>query len=693
VLSVVAHTKDEGSAQLHLRESEPSSEENATEDINSLGEGQDWSPHEEGALSFVSCDGGHLQTPAQGAHDTSGTQPSAILQLYKADHHGSERTEILPLHPQVVIPSPLQSSVMSCSFDTSKAKNRSPEDIQDHVLAMFSTLSGNSTHLRGDASLLSDSTPELADSPRDSQVSLFNEPEQARAHERNVTAYEVNNVIQMLNTLSGNVDLGSESALELDALATELAEAEKTQLLHLTNSPRLRDETFSSSDTMHLHEREAAGNDATTVIQMLNTLSGNVPLINEQACNEVGYESLKPVAVKDLHTHSEKEGELCTTRGFIETPRTRQLTSEHWLQLMLVVAVPVMLIAQSSINYRSMESVFPTLYRFGYNFASHNLSNAAQSPVWRDPNAASTMLDCVSEPRQPQVPIDESTEQRGTASQSFGRFNSSESDEVLTDEAPVLEEPNAVHLTIPGESQNFEPDISSVVELPVVMFLDGTYLPDDINLINNDVLKSNVASVQLLVELPRTPIEVTVPAVPINPLVENLPAEFHEQASLTLTQTARLQSSPAEYDLQADESSVPAYALLETISARVERLEHIVKDRADVVVAYRDMLLGTSSPIDSVSTHVWRMLTSRRLFPTSDRECRWNFVSERCEPACYCSWQFRFGDLTPSRSCRRREMSAAEFNGLDGVHPRRSPVRAAVRFGRVILTNVSICML
>src|SRR3546814_11644760 len=56
---------------------------------------------------------------------------------------------------------------------------------------------------------------------------------------------------------------------------------------------------------------------------------------------------------------------------------------------------------------------------------------------------------------------------------------------------------------------------------------------------------------------------------------------------------------------------------------------------------------------------------ARHFFPTTDLECQWNFLTERCEPACTCSWQYKVGDLWPNRACRKRPAGSICHDGVD----------------------------
>lgn len=143
--------------------------------------------------------------------------------------------------------------------------------------------------------------------------------------------------------------------------------------------------------------------------------------------------------------------------------------------------------------------------------------------------------------------------------------------------------------------------------------------------------------------------------------------EMVVETSITEPETTTTHVSSYE-QVAARPQAIDTAALL----ARVKRLEGLLEKRdAGLAATYEDMRTDRHPIVDTLHKLGLKQLMAHRLFPATDPQCRWSFLTERCEPACACSWQYKIGDLWPSRSCRLRPTGPI----CDEEVPHEGPIR------------------
>mmetsp|Transcript_4188 Transcript_4188/g.5400 ORF Transcript_4188/g.5400 Transcript_4188/m.5400 type:complete len:254 (+) Transcript_4188:1-762(+) len=124
----------------------------------------------------------------------------------------------------------------------------------------------------------------------------------------------------------------------------------------------------------------------------------------------------------------------------------------------------------------------------------------------------------------------------------------------------------------------------------------------------------------------------------------------------------------------------------EELLRRLDRLERSYKETNAEYVDFDDM--AENSLLEMFGQTVKYFLTTRVVKPT-DEECKFNYEHARCEPKCECSFNYKFGDYTLTRSCRAMTPYEKAYCDPNAYHPSDDTlIQRTERFTSNVLQNV-----
>eukprot|EP00613_Pedinella_sp_CCMP2098_P044802 CAMPEP_0171799400 /NCGR_PEP_ID=MMETSP0991-20121206/71097_1 /TAXON_ID=483369 /ORGANISM="non described non described, Strain CCMP2098" /LENGTH=321 /DNA_ID=CAMNT_0012410783 /DNA_START=117 /DNA_END=1083 /DNA_ORIENTATION=- len=140
--------------------------------------------------------------------------------------------------------------------------------------------------------------------------------------------------------------------------------------------------------------------------------------------------------------------------------------------------------------------------------------------------------------------------------------------------------------------------------------------------------------------------------------------------------------------------SDPSTDTLEELKERLRHLENVAfaNKQQDPPAAVNGRRIESAGGVGDAA----RRWIINHFAPVSDPECVWNWRYFRCDPKCLCGFQFKLGDYSMSRTCRRvdaedRLPTCDEFAvELSGWHKMKGmPRRGRATLKRVVTSSAS----